>query len=101
MIGEVKPFPNAKPDKAQALKPLEEAAEVYGAWQAWRDSTAELPESRLVSKWSRDDLLNEIADCIVACCNLAHALGCDDLTPYLESVEMKNRERGRYEHNER
>ena len=97
IVGSVEPFPGIEPDKAQALKPLEEAAEVYGAWQAWRDSTAELPESVLVSKWSRDDLLKEIADTIQACCNLAQALGCDDLRPYLADVEMKNRNRGRYE----
>lgn len=31
-IGEVATFPDAKADKAQALKVLEEAAEVFGAW---------------------------------------------------------------------
>lgn len=36
-IGEVATFPNALPGKEQALKVLEEAAEVFGAWQAGYD----------------------------------------------------------------
>lgn len=36
-IGEVATFPGAKADKAQALKVLEEAAEVFGAWQQFDD----------------------------------------------------------------
>ena len=91
------PFPGIKPDKAQALKPLEEAAEVFGSWQhCQRGSTLATCES-LIDGLAIAKTLGEIADCIVACCNLAHALGCDDLTPYLEDVEMKNRERGRYD----
>lgn len=35
-IGTVQTFPDVKPDKAQALKVLEEAAEVFGAWQLGR-----------------------------------------------------------------
>ncbi len=72
-------FSAVSPDKEQALKPLEEAAEVFGAWQG-----------------SGDDVLDEVADCIQACCNLAAALGCDDLRPYQERCTRRNRERGRY-----
>ena len=32
-IGRVRAFPDVRPDKAQALKVVEEAAEVYAAWQ--------------------------------------------------------------------
>lgn len=32
-VGTVRVFDHVAPDKAQALKPLEEAAEVFGAWQ--------------------------------------------------------------------
>lgn len=39
---------------------------------------------------------SEIVDTIQACCNLAAALGVDDLTPYLAACEERNRERGRY-----
>ena len=98
IVGDVRPFPNLKPDKAQALKPLEEAAEAFGAWQLFREVRA----GRDRYRWSNDpeplkNLLDEIADTIQACCNLAHALGCDDLTPYLAEVEKRNRKRGRYE----
>lgn len=41
--------------------------------------------------------ITECADTIQACVNLAHALGCDDLTPYLAEAEKRNRKRGRYE----
>lgn len=37
-----------------------------------------------------------IADTIQACCNLASALGVEDLTPHLAACEEKNRRRGRY-----
>lgn len=62
-LGSVRAFPNVRPDKAQALKPL----------------------------------MDEIADTIQACCNLAASLGVTDLTPYLARCEERNRRRGRYE----
>lgn len=40
-------------------------------------------------------LLDELADCVQACCNLAHALGCSDMRPYMARCEGRNRERGR------
>lgn len=83
-LGAVRAFPGAVPDKAQALKPLEEAAEVFGAWQRYG-----------ADDW-KDVLVDEIADTIQACCNLASALGVDDLAPYLARCEERNRERGRY-----
>ena len=36
-IGSVRTFPDVRPDKAQALKVVEEAAEVYAAWQDWSE----------------------------------------------------------------
>lgn len=36
-LGTVQTFADVRPDKAQALKVLEEAAEVFGAWQQWDD----------------------------------------------------------------
>ena len=61
-LGNVLPFPNAKPDKPQALKVLEEASET-----------------------------------VEASCNLAAAMGVEDLTPYLARCEERNRRRGRYD----
>lgn len=91
-IGSVRPFPSAAPDKAQAIKVLEEAAEVFGAWQL----RAESAEIGLSTRWIDEDLLEELADCITACANLAAALGVHDLRPYIERARAKNEERGRY-----
>lgn len=58
-VGSVATFESVKPDKAQALKVLEEASEAYAAWQDWamvhRRSSAASPQgrSRACSHWSR------------------------------------------------
>lgn len=91
-LGSVRAFPRVAPDKAHALKPLEEAAEVFGAWQLMRDTE----EAGLNPKHEKADLVDEIADTIQACCNLAAALGVEDMTPYLARCEERNRKRGRY-----
>lgn len=78
-IGEVATFPAVKPDKAQALKVLEEAAEVFGAWQAFDDY----------------ELFYECADVIQATCNLVAAFGVSDFAPYMEECRTRNEERGR------
>lgn len=88
--------------KEAALKPLEEAAEVFGAWQrlgetGWGD----------VERIANDGLLDfegrlklgcfadEIADCIQACANLADRYGVD-LDAAMGRCEERNRRRGRY-----
>ena len=91
-LGAVRAFLRVAPDKPQALKVLEEAAEVFGAWQLMRDTE----EARLNPKHEMTYLMDEIADTIQACCNLAAALGVEDMTPYLARCEERNRERGRY-----
>lgn len=72
-------------DDAAAMKPLEEAAEVYGAWQNME---------RFGTPMSY--LADEIADTITACVNLAHRHRID-LQAALVRVEERNRERGRYD----
>lgn len=91
-LGAVRAFPRVAPDKAHALKPLEEAAEVFGAWQLMRGAA----EYGLNPKHKKADLMDEIADTIQACCNLAAALGVEDMTTYLARCEERNRKRGRY-----
>lgn len=91
----VRAFPNAKPDKAQALKVLEEAAEVVEAFKQHSEAMAYDPES-VYAESSHMGLMDEIADTIQASCNLAAALGVEDLTPYLARCEERNRHRGRY-----
>ena len=86
-IGEVATFPGVKPDKAQALKVLEEAAEVFGAWQEADDG-----EKPALSRWR---VLAECADVIQATCNLLAGMGVTDFAPYMDMCKRRNEERGR------
>lgn len=88
-IGEVATFPGVKADKAQALKVLEEAAEVFGAWQQFDDC-----QSPALSKWR---VLAECADVIQATCNLLAGMGVADFTPYVAMCRARNEERGRFD----
>lgn len=88
-IGEVASFPGVKADKAQALKVLEEAAEVFGAWQQFDDC-----QSHAISKWR---VLAECADVIQATCNLLAAMGVTDFAPYMDACRIRNEERGRFD----
>lgn len=86
-IGEVATFPGAKADKAQVLKVLEEAAEVFGAWQEadgydFADFLVEL-------------VLAECADVIQATCNLLAGMGVTDFAPHMDMCRARNEERGR------
>lgn len=104
-MGEIKltvhPF-RMDTDKEAALKPLEEASEIFGAWQVLGETkfgdvarVAKLGTLSLEKRIKMDNLADEIADCIQACVNLADRYGID-LGAALERVEAKNRERGRY-----
>lgn len=94
----VRTFDSVAPDKAQALKPLEEAAEVFGAWQdydrtkSWGNDWDEY----LAHNDSLISLVDECCDVIQATCNLLAALGMTDLTDAMAACERRNRERGRY-----
>ena len=100
-IPPVRAFARVEADKAQALKPLEEAAEVFAAWQHAEGSREHYkdPEIRAIStyawvEWSV--LVDECCDVIQATCNLLAALGVTDLTEAMAACEQRNRERGRY-----
>lgn len=88
-IGEVATFPDAKADKDQALKVLEEAAEVFGAWQAL--------DAGECSSSKRVDVLNECADVIQAVANLIYAMGERDFAPYMNACRERNEKRGRFD----
>jgi NTP pyrophosphatase (non-canonical NTP hydrolase) len=90
-------------DKEAALKPLEEAAEVFAAWQdvdccgspsQCRDCEIRAPDG--CGCIDLFDLADEIADCIQACVNLAGRYDID-LADAMERCEERNRERGRCE----
>lgn len=97
-LGGVRAFPGAVPDKAHALKVLEEAAEVVEAFKR-ADPGDVLPVARQFPDCNKRilPLVDEIADTVQACCNLASALGVTDLTPHLAACEERNRRRGRYD----
>ena len=86
-IGTVRTFPGVLPDKAQALKVVEEAAEVFSAWEQW---------GSIEDEGVRGMLVAELADCVTACANLAAALGVYDLARAVKEAEVRNIERGRY-----
>lgn len=87
-IPPVHPFAGVTVGKELALKPLEEAAEVYAAWQDL-DFTGDA-EQRIA-------LMNECADVVQAVCNLVAALGYDSMRDVMACCEHRNRDRGRYE----
>lgn len=99
----VRPFRMGN-DKGSALKPLEEAAEVYGAWQQGMDGCGTLASDICKSCVVRDvkgcvgydDFADEIADCIQACVNLADRYDID-LPAAMGRCEERNRWRRRYQ----
>ena len=105
-LGTVNTFANPKADKPQALKVLEESAEVFSAWQAV-DKCTDYYDGYQCSMYdggtcdARTDcsyvqaLVDEIADTIQACANLAAALGVDDMREAMSECEERNRARGR------
>ena len=79
-------------DKEQAVKVLEEAAEVFSAWeQADNEYLVATCGFRVL-----ENLGDEIADVVMAACNLAARFGLD-MEKYMSRCERKNRERGMYE----
>ena len=88
-IGEVATFPNVLPSKEQALKVLEEAAEVFGALQALHADE--------YNTFAVFPLLDECADVIQAAANLIAALGVADFAPYMDACRERNEKRGRFD----
>ena len=104
-IGNVNTFPDVYADKEQVMKIFEESAEVFSAWEHWnlwrerceRAITDIEKHTRGVYEADyRRYLLEECADVIQAICNLLAALGVEDFTEWMQVVEEKNRDRGRY-----
>jgi NTP pyrophosphatase (non-canonical NTP hydrolase) len=92
-------------EKEAALKPLEEAAEIFGAYQRLEPFTevpSLCPSYNLGRLWPKNKevkqrrLADEIADCIQACVNLAERYNLD-LQAAIERCEERNRARGRCE----
>lgn len=90
IVGSVATFDSVRPDKELALKVLEEASEVYNAWQAWN----EYPDAEVKGECAQA-VMEECADVIQATANLAKAMGCDDMRLDMMDCEDRNRRRGR------
>lgn len=88
------PFTKSAEPKAQALKPLEEAAEVFVAWQA-----SGIDGAGSITPEMREDIVYECFDVIQACVNLLESIGTTDaeLRDAARKVYANNVERGRYE----
>lgn len=65
-------FREVEDGKPQALKPLEEAAEIYGAWQRY-DGMRYAPES--MRGVFREELIDECLDTVQAVANVLAAVG--------------------------
>lgn len=94
-LGEIRPFPAIKADKAQATKILEESSEIFSAWENY--SRALLDADAQEAALSKQDLLDECADAIMAISNMIFALGVTDFAPYMRKCFRRNEERGRYD----
>ena len=96
-IPPVRAFAGVAPDKAQALKPLEEAAEVFGAWKRLLGNRICDGYGSVLERCAHADLIDECCDVIQSTCNLLAALGVTDLTDAMARCEERNERRGRYE----
>ena len=96
-IGEVRTFGDAKADKAQVMKIIEETAEVFSAWEDWNGCgfDGRIGYEGYVEEAMRERLVDECADVVQALSNLLAALGVDDMQPAMSACEARNMERGR------
>lgn len=94
-VGSVRRFDLVSTFKPQALKVLEEASEVHGAWQEMASAELAHGGDCVLARLWRKKLLEECADVIQATLNLVAAMGVEDFRPYLKACERRNRERGR------
>ena len=87
-------FNEVKDSKGQALKPLEEAAEVFGAWQMCDDTRCVTTKQR----WAfREDLIDECMDTVQAVANLLAAVGAaqGEVDAAIKRMDERNWDRGR------
>lgn len=87
-------FDKVNDDKHQALKPLEEAAEVFGAWQARHDMRS---APRDACGAFRRDLIDECVDTVQAAANMLAAVGATqgEVDAAIKRMDERNWDRGR------
>lgn len=88
-------FREVRDDKAQALKPLEEAAEAFGAWQDCDDMRFSMIMT--ARRAYRDDLIDECLDTVQATVNLLAAVGATqgEVDAAIRRMDERNLSRGR------
>lgn len=87
-------FNEVEDSKGQALKPLEEAAEVFGAWQKCDDAR---DATTTIRRAFREDLIDECMDTVQAVANLLAAVGATqgEVDAAIERMDERNWDRGR------
>lgn len=88
-------FREVRDDKQQALKPLEEAAEIFGAWQKC-DGTRE-PLLMELRQGMREDLIDDCLDAVQATVNLLAAVSATqgEVDAAIRRMDERNECRGR------
>lgn len=89
-------FNNVTYGKGQALKPLEEAAEVFGAWQKCDDMRPSPVAG--ARRALRDSLIDECMDTVQATANLLAAIGTTqgEVDAAIKRMDERNENRGRF-----
>ena len=87
-------FDNVSDSKGQALKPLEEAAEIFGAWQARRDMRF---APRGACGAFRRDLIDDCVDTVQAAANMLAAVGATqgEVDAAIKRMDERNGDRDR------
>ena len=87
-------FNNVSDSKGQALKPLEEAAEVFGAWQKCDDMRY---AATAIRGAFREDLIGECVDTVQAAANMLAAVGATqgEVDAAIKRMDERNGDRGR------
>lgn len=93
LVGDVKPFRYVyADDRQQFSRPLEEAAEFFGAWRFW----IQRRDNQRYSAKAREKMLDKAADVIQAVVNCVASVGIDDMSELMRRCEKRNTKRGRY-----
>lgn len=87
-------FRKVEDSKPQVLKPLEEATEIYGAWQKY-DDMQYAPES--IRKVFREGLIDECLDTVQAVANVLAAIDTTqgEVDAAIRRMDGRNGNRGR------
>lgn len=99
-VGDVATYAHASCSRAQALKVVEEASEVFSAVEVLAAVTNEPSARGGMSKADAVDLyrahvIEEAADVITAICGLLESMGVRNMQPHLDACKLYNESLGR------